>query len=689
MINYYIITTIIMLISLAAFVFVFESSKTNYYFMVWVLLMTLACGGYLALAMSSDIDEALLANKICYLGGCFVPPTVLFLICTICNYRVPTWSRGLAYLYSFFVYSMILVSGRNDIYYTDIYLEKKQGISVLRYSYGIGHDFFTVLLWGFEIASVLLLVFCILKKQSISKRTVWTLIVMQVINTTLYIISNHASFYINIMPLAYVIDFGIVFYMYQKGMMYSVEDNILASLDRQNSYGYIMFDNQFRYLGSNNIASQILPAIDKCVVDKGIGDIKELKPVLDWLDKYSISGNEYYSYEYKEKHYECRIERILFRKKLRGYMLELRDDTDKWNYVNLITSDNSRLERFQLELENKVFEQTEELRTSQNRMEKLYTQTITALSDAVDAKDRYTSGHSKRVAEYARMIAAKLGKSKDEQEAIYRAGLLHDVGKIRIPVEIINKPGKLTDDEYSVIKIHPVTGYHILRGISDDNYIAVAAKYHHERYDGKGYPNGISGDNIPEIARILGVADAYDAMASNRSYRDLLPQDQIRKELENGKGTQFDPKIADIMIQMIDNDNNYVMREADFPHKRILTVDDEPINGKIIKHIMSDERIYDVVSVNSGNDALNILEQQPFDLIMLDLMMPGMDGLETLKLIREKYYIPVVLMTSDKRFDVSVEFEKLGCEDYITKPFLPLIIKEIVHNMTERTNINA
>ena len=222
----------------------------------------------------------------------------------------------------------------------------------------------------------------------------------------------------------------------------------------------------------------------------------------------------------------------------------------------------AELENFQIELENKVREQTEEIRRQQKKMEDLYTQTITALSEAVDAKDRYTSGHSRRVAEYSYMIAERMGKSPEEREEIYRAGLLHDMGKLRIPAEIINKPGKLTDEEYNIIKIHPATGYHILRGISEDRFIAVAARYHHERFDGKGYPNGISGENIPEIARIIGVADAYDAMTSNRSYRNALPQDVVRSEIERCKGTQFDAQVADVMLQMIDEDKDYVLKQA-------------------------------------------------------------------------------------------------------------------------------
>lgn len=343
----------------------------------------------------------------------------------------------------------------------------------------------------------------------------------------------------------------------------------------------------------------------------------------------------------------------------------------------------AEMEEFQAELEKKVDEQTVELRDQQKKINDLYIQTVTALSEAVDAKDRYTSGHSKRVAEYSRMIAARMGKSKKEQEEIYRAGLLHDVGKIRIPVEIINKPGRLTDEEFNIIKIHPVTGYHILRGISGNSDIAIAAKYHHERYDGKGYPNGLEGENIPESARILGVADSYDAMTSNRSYRNALPQDVVRAEIEKGKGTQFDPYVADVMLQLMDEDTEYNMKQNDLTDRKILIVDDEPMNHRIIEHIIKEEGMYQIISAEGGREALDILQKEKVDVIMLDVVMPDMDGLETLRRIREKYQTPVVLMTADKTLDTSTEFAELGCDDYVTKPFLPLLIKEVIYNMTK------
>ena len=198
-----------------------------------------------------------------------------------------------------------------------------------------------------------------------------------------------------------------------------------------------------------------------------------------------------------------------------------------------------------------------------NQMQRLFEQTATALVNAIDAKDKYTHGHSSRVAEYSRKLAEMLNKSEAECDEIYYSALLHDVGKIGIPGNIINKDGKLTDEEYRIIKQHPAMGGQILKSISEYPYLSIGATSHHERYDGRGYPEGLKGTDIPEIARIVAVADAYDAMTSKRSYRDPIPQQKVREEFVKGAGTQFDPEFARLMVHLIDIDTEYEMKERE------------------------------------------------------------------------------------------------------------------------------
>jgi len=205
----------------------------------------------------------------------------------------------------------------------------------------------------------------------------------------------------------------------------------------------------------------------------------------------------------------------------------------------------------------------EYLKKEQKDIQVLLEQTTEALATAIDVKDPYTHGHSTRVAEYSRKIAEQAGKTEEECDEIYFAALLHDVGKILVPTDIINKDGKLTEEEFEEIKMHPVHGNRILSRISKSPYLSIGAHYHHERYDGKGYPDGLKGEDIPEIARIIAVADAYDAMTSKRSYRDPIPQDKVREEFVKGIGTQFDPQFAKLMIHLIDLDAEYEMKERE------------------------------------------------------------------------------------------------------------------------------
>ncbi len=235
--------------------------------------------------------------------------------------------------------------------------------------------------------------------------------------------------------------------------------------------------------------------------------------------------------------------------------------------IRISKTENNRNELLYnlLELQNSLKQQvedrTKELEVEKNNSEKLLIEVTQALATTIDAKDKYTSGHSRRVAEYSKKIACLLGKDEKAQQEIYLTALLHDIGKIGIPDGIINKNGKLTPEEYDIIKKHPTIGYEILKNISTIPNLNIGVRWHHERIDGKGYPDGLIGKDIPEYAKIISVADAYDAMTSNRSYRRYLTQEEVRNEIEKGMGTQFETEIAKKMLELIDSDPNYLMHE--------------------------------------------------------------------------------------------------------------------------------
>ena len=218
---------------------------------------------------------------------------------------------------------------------------------------------------------------------------------------------------------------------------------------------------------------------------------------------------------------------------------------------------------YRQQLNEKLDKYVEDLEEAGVKHKALMVEVMEALASAIDAKDKYTHGHSSRVAEYSRKLAEMSGKNEQECDEIYYAALLHDVGKIGVPDSIITKEGKLTKEEYDEIKKHPGYGKQILERISEFPYLSIGAAGHHERYDGRGYPEGLKATDIPEIARIISVADAYDAMSSKRSYRDTIPQQIVREELVKGAGTQFDPEFARLMLHLIDVDTEYEMCERE------------------------------------------------------------------------------------------------------------------------------
>ena len=205
----------------------------------------------------------------------------------------------------------------------------------------------------------------------------------------------------------------------------------------------------------------------------------------------------------------------------------------------------------------------EELAESNEKLEQAYLDMVQTLRYTVEAKDTYTRGHSDRVSEFSVLIGEKLGLPEEQIKTLRIGGLFHDIGKIGIPDKILLKTEKLTDDEYSEIKNHPSIGAHILGAAEIFKEIIPIVKHHHERYDGRGYPTGLKGEDIPYLARITAVADTFDAMTSKRSYRDALDLQYVKDEIKRCEGTQFDPQIAKIFLDILENNFNKIKEIQD------------------------------------------------------------------------------------------------------------------------------
>ena len=234
------------------------------------------------------------------------------------------------------------------------------------------------------------------------------------------------------------------------------------------------------------------------------------------------------------------------RLEIQGYC----EKSDKFDQLLLLIESGIK----SIEQMNTIKTINKQLHDKNEELERAYLDTIGILRQTVEAKDPYTRGHSDRVSEYSVLIGKKLGLDEKTLHILKIGGLFHDIGKIGIPDSILLKESKLSDEEYSQIKNHPMIGVHMLGDAAIFPDILPIVKHHHERYDGRGYPSQLVGDDIPYVARIAAVADTFDAMTSKRSYRDSLPIDVVRAEIERCSGTQFDPNIAKVFLDIMDND---------------------------------------------------------------------------------------------------------------------------------------
>ena len=231
------------------------------------------------------------------------------------------------------------------------------------------------------------------------------------------------------------------------------------------------------------------------------------------------------------------------------------EKSDKFDQLLLLIESGLK----SVEQMNMIKEINKQLSDSKELLEKSYLESIEILRNTVEAKDVYTKGHSDRVSEYSLLIGERLNLTPEEMKTLKIGALFHDIGKIGIPDGILLKNGKLTEDEYSEIKNHPSIGAHILSDATIFADIIPIVKHHHERYDGRGYPSKLAGSDIPLLARIVAVADTFDAMTSRRAYRGALDLDYVKKEIETCSGTQFDPVIAKAFLNILETDEQRIL----------------------------------------------------------------------------------------------------------------------------------
>lgn len=545
---YYFVTAILAFLNLAVFLCRDNEKKTSYYLKLLLIIECVANFGYLALGISTTLEEAILANKITYLGGCFMPPIMAFCMCSLCNIRLKRWIKCVCVFFSTAVYAMVLSTGYSDFYYSSICLGKAHDATALSVEHGIGYNFFYIILYGYIVADVVITIVAFLKKQ-VSKKNLYLLIALQSVTILAFLVGRSIDPTFEIMPAVYVVDGFILVIIQIQLSQYNLDDSIYMAMQQNNTSGYIVLDSKNRFIGCNDIAKECIPGLADCRVDTPISREKELGFLREWITlfKNTEDSTATQTLQYKDSYYECVIKSLTTGKNKTGYIVELQDCTDRKKYLDLLSNYNA-------ELKQQVKQQIKHIRLIQRK-------TVLGMASMVENRDNNTGGHIKRTSDVIGIFVETIQEnhlldlSDEFCEDLIKAAPMHDLGKIAIQDRILQKPGRFTDEEFAIMKTHAEKSAEIiekiLRGVEEEHFVNVAvnvARHHHEKWNGMGYPMGLSGEHIPLEARIMAIADVYDALVSKRCYKDAMSFSKAYEIIIESMGSHFDPGLEQVFL---------------------------------------------------------------------------------------------------------------------------------------------
>lgn len=545
----YLLAMILSSIMLIFLIKVFDYKVSSIYALVF-LTVTICDYGYINLIHARTVEEALLANSVTYLGGCFVPFFMLIGVCKLCNFKQKAWAVIFEFACCLVCFYIVATSGRNELNYRVVSLDTSGTYSKLIKEYGPYHNIYTMGMILFAIITYGVIIWSYQRKRDVSYKTAICLALICTVAILTYILERILHISVELMPIAYFITEIGLFILLNRVKMYDVSAVVSDYYSTAQEYGFVLFDRNLNYMGSNDVAEKWAPDLLELHVDRKITitESEFLKNALQVME----GGEQREFYISYENRVIKNSVKILYNEKKTvqiGYYVEMVDDTERQNHVKLV-------EKYNKDLEREVKEKTRSLVKMQDDI-------ILSMADTVENRDSNTGGHIRRTSEGVRILVSALKENPfyaqyDDSffECVVKAAPLHDFGKIAVDDAILRKPGKFTEEEYEIMKIHPEKGAQIvariLQNSNDEQFRKIAenvAHYHHEKWDGKGYPTGLSGEDIPLEARIMALADVFDALVSKRCYKEEYSFDKAFSIIEESLGQHFDPELGRIFIQ--------------------------------------------------------------------------------------------------------------------------------------------
>lgn len=520
----------------------FKRHISIYYILLAVSIIVVNLG-FLQMAQAQTAEAALVGN----LTTCLATPfTLLFDIATIadlCKVRIPTPLKVLCACVSLALFLCALTVNYVDWYYRSVELIQFDGYSFLRKDYGPLHKLYPAYITFMMLLGFVIVFIATRRKNRVSHFIIAGSMALQVLACAVYLGERAVGLKIELMPLTYVVCLGGIIMMLSRVVTYDVHGISGDSIEESHEYGFVICDSKFRFCSADEQARTWFPELRSLKVDYRIKDLSTdfLQQLHDWVTQGHMDDVVEFTREGRSL-----VATHTLPAEHRGklHCIQIRDDTRQRMYLDLV-------EHYNEELEEEVNAKTEQLEKVQNDI-------VIGMASIIENRDGNTGGHIQRTSDVVRVFVKYLmeecevpGLTHDVAQRIVKAAPLHDFGKVAIPDAVLNKPGKFTPEEYELMKQHAEKGSVIVAQIlqnSDDKElkdIAVnVAHYHHEKWDGNGYPCGLAGEEIPLEARIMALADVFDALVSKRVYKEQFSYDKAFSIIEESSGTHFDPQLC-------------------------------------------------------------------------------------------------------------------------------------------------
>lgn len=521
--------------------------------------------GYFLLSCSRNLQEAVLANALAYVGGIFLPLLIVYILIDYSDSKVPTWFSVVILLINIFVFVSTVLTDRFPYFYAGLKFDPSSPSPLIKEPGQIYYIRYIILAVEVGLAAFFTIL-TYLGKRSASFRLMVTYAGSLFGVMLVYLGTRFFGLKYEIIPFFYLICTLILDYVVARSTIYNVNLSVQEKINELSTFGYIVFDRKYNYVGSNSVSEKFFPEIANARIDsKIIAKDYALKDLLKWVAKCAseVEDSDKKQNKYKKsivindrspserRYLECEMSFIHFgfRNHVTGYLVEITDDTEQHNMIESMSFRGESLKR--------------EVERQTKRAKSMQMSTILGMAAMIESRDNSTGGHINRTSACVALFVEHLRKlddynmSENYWDSVINAAPLHDLGKIAVDDAILRKPSGLTDEEYEKMKIHAPYGAKImskvLEDVEDKEFVRVAtnvAHYHHEKYNGTGYPDQLRGESIPFEARIMALADVFDALASRRYYKDPMSYDEAFELIRQELGHHFDPHLGRIFISL-------------------------------------------------------------------------------------------------------------------------------------------